>query len=46
VKCDHVLYNSAANALRNFGNAIIEQALPMGLGQVASIGLQLGLLDW
>lgn len=34
VKCDHVLYNLAANALRNFGNAIIEQALPMGRGQV------------
>ncbi len=46
VKCDHVLYNSAANALRNFGTAMIEQALPMGLGQVASLGMQLALLDW
>jgi Zn-dependent protease with chaperone function len=46
VKCDHVLYNSAANSLRNFGTAIIEQALPMGVGQVASLGLQLALLDW
>lgn len=46
VKCDLVLYNSAANVLHNFGNAIIEQALPMGLGQVASVGLQLALLDW
>jgi Zn-dependent protease with chaperone function len=46
VKCDHVLYNSAANALRNFGTAIIEQALPMGMGQIASLGMQLALLDW
>lgn len=46
VKCDHVLYNSAANALRTFGTSIIEQALPMGLGQVASLGIQLALLDW
>ncbi|MBS1810273.1 MAG: M48 family metallopeptidase [Acidobacteria bacterium] len=46
VKCDHVLYNSAANVLRNFGTTIIEQALPMGMGQVASLGIQLALLDW
>lgn len=46
VKCDHVLYNSAANALRQFGTALIEQMLPMGMGQVASLGIQLALLDW
>lgn len=46
VKCEHILYNSAANTIRNLDAAIIEQAIPIGLGQSASLGMQLALLDW
>ncbi len=46
VKCDHMLHNSAANTIRNLDPALIEQAIPIGLGQGASLGMQLAILDW
>jgi Zn-dependent protease with chaperone function len=45
VKCEHMLYVTMANMLRLFGANILEQFLP-GVGQLASIGIQLALLEW
>jgi Zn-dependent protease with chaperone function len=45
IKCDHMLYVTMANMLRVFGSAVLEQLIP-GVGQLASVSVQLTLLEW
>lgn len=45
VKCEHMLYVSMTNLLKDFGANIIEQFVP-GVGIFASLGMQLAILEW
>lgn len=45
VKCEHMLYVNMANLLKMFGANVLEHFLP-GVGALASIGVQLALLEW
>ena len=46
VKCQHMLYKTMAYLLRFFGVSILSDLLPAGTGTLASITLQLAILNW
>lgn len=46
VKCEHMLYKTMAYLLRFFGAAILNDLLPAGTGRLATISLQLAILNW
>ena len=45
VKCEHMLYKTMVNFMTIFGTALLERILP-NIAQVASLGIQLALLEW
>jgi len=45
VKCQHMLYTTMVNFMTMFGTALLERLLP-GIAKVASLGIQLALLEW
>jgi Zn-dependent protease with chaperone function len=45
VKCEHMLYMTMVNMLHMFGTEILNNILP-GVGPLASLGVQLALLEW
>jgi Zn-dependent protease with chaperone function len=46
IKCDHMLYKTMAYILRIFGLQFLSRLLPAGTGLLASLGLQLAILQW
>ncbi len=46
IKCQHMLYKTMAYLLRFFGTSILNDLLPAGTGRLASLSLQLALLNW
>ncbi len=46
VKCEHMLYTTLAQFLRDYGVDILNQFVPVGLGALAGQGLQLALMEW
>ncbi len=46
VKCEHMLYTTLAQFLRDYGVDILNQFIPVGLGAIAGQGLQLALMEW
>ena len=45
IKCEHMLYKTMVNFMTIFGTAVLERILP-NIAQVASLGIQLALLEW
>jgi Zn-dependent protease with chaperone function/RNA polymerase subunit RPABC4/transcription elongation factor Spt4 len=45
VKCEHMLYTTMVNFMTQFGTMILERLLP-GIAQIASLSIQLALLEW
>jgi Zn-dependent protease with chaperone function len=46
VKCQHMLYKTMAYILRYLGLSVLANLLPAGTGTLASITLQLAILNW
>jgi Zn-dependent protease with chaperone function len=46
VKCQHMLYKTMVYILRYFGVGVLTDLLPAGTGTLASISLQLAILNW
>jgi Zn-dependent protease with chaperone function len=46
IKCDHMLYKTMAYVLRIFGIEFLNRLLPAGTGLLASLSLQLAILQW
>ena len=46
VKCQHMLYKTMVYILRYFGIGVLTNLLPAGSGTLASISLQLAILNW
>jgi Zn-dependent protease with chaperone function/RNA polymerase subunit RPABC4/transcription elongation factor Spt4 len=45
IKCQHMLYKTMVNFMTIFGTALLERLLP-NIAQVATLGIQLALLEW
>lgn len=45
IKCQHMLYMTMVNILTQFGTVILDRLLP-NVAQVASLAIQLALLEW
>ncbi len=45
IKCQHMLYKTMVNFMTIFGTALLERLLPQ-IAQIASLGIQLALLEW
>ena len=46
VKCQHMLYKTIVYILRTFGMGALYDLLPAGTGRLASLSLQLAILNW
>ena len=46
VKCEHMLYKTVVYILRVFGLEFLRRLLPAGTGHLATIPLQLAILQW
>ena len=46
VKCQHMLYKTMAYILRYLGISVLTDLMPAGTGTLASISLQLAILNW
>ncbi len=46
IKCDHMLYKTIAYLLRSFGVELLNTLLPAGTGALASLPLQMAILQW
>jgi len=46
IKCEHMLYKTVVYILRFFGLQFLLRLLPAGTGQLATIPLQLAILQW
>ena len=46
VKCQHMLYKTLVYILRMFGLSVLNNLLPAGTGQLATLSLQLAILNW
>lgn len=46
VKCQHMLYKTMVYILRYFGIGVLTNLLPAGTGTLASLSLQLAILNW
>jgi Zn-dependent protease with chaperone function len=45
VKCEHKLYTTMVNFMTQFGTMILERLIP-NIAQIASLSIQLALLEW
>lgn len=46
IKCDHQLYKTMAYILTVFGADLLSSMLPLGVGTVATLGIQLAIFHW
>ncbi|MEM7347025.1 MAG: M48 family metallopeptidase [Chloroflexota bacterium] len=46
IKCQHMLYKTMAYILRIFGSEFLKSLLPVGTAALASLPLQLAILQW
>jgi len=46
IKCDHMLYKTIAMLLRILGIPVLSRLLPAGTGWMATLSLQVALLNW
>jgi predicted Zn-dependent protease len=46
IKCNHQLYKTLAFILTKFGTELLNNLLPMGIGMVATMSIQLAVYHW
>jgi len=46
IKCDHMLYTTMIHILTKFGTKLLNSFLPMGIGAVATTGIQVAIYNW